>query len=100
MQENKIQTYDCAKVIATLLVVIAHITRMYTGEGVVTPSHPSPFLNALTDFIYSFHMQLFTAISGAVYCYSRCKKQKYTDTKRFLLCPILSLEFCMWLLSW
>lgn len=85
MNSKKIGIYDCAKVIATLLVVLAHVTRMYTGEGVVTPSNSSPFLDILTDVIYSFHMQLFTAISGAVYCYSKYKKQKYKDTGAFII---------------
>lgn len=85
MNTNQTEPYDCSKIIATLLVVLAHITRMYTGEGVITPSNSSSFLHFLTDFIYSFHMQLFTAISGAVYYYSKYKKQKYKYSKTFIL---------------
>lgn len=83
-QQNTIESYDCVKVITSVLVVLAHTTRMYTGEGVIIPSVPSPFLHLLTDVIYSFHMPLFTAVSGAVYCYCRIKKHKYTNPKAFI----------------
>jgi len=60
------------------LVVIAHVTRRYTGLGVVTPSIHSNLLSKLTGFIYSFHMPLFICITGMVYGY--CIEQgKYKE---------------------
>ena len=42
---KKVEQYELIKVIATILVVLAHITRMYTGEGVVNPLNESLILN-------------------------------------------------------
>jgi fucose 4-O-acetylase-like acetyltransferase len=85
MNEKKLNDYDLLKVIATILVVFAHITRMYTGQGIVTPINGSVTLNYITKYIYSFHMPLFVSISGAIYYYLRQEIGKYKDGKKFLL---------------
>lgn len=72
------------KVFATFLVVIAHASRMYTGNGVVTPAIGSAFLARLTELIYSFHMPLFIAVSGAVYSMCVLDLGKYKSTPKFL----------------
>ena len=81
---KKVEQYELIKVIAIILVVLAHITRMYTGEGVVNPLNESLILNYLTKFIYSFHMPLFVAVSGAIYYYVKVKLNKYNDNKIFV----------------
>lgn len=99
--KNKIgNRYDWLKVTATVLVVLAHATRMYTGFGVVNPAVGSPVLAELTDLIYSFHMPLFLFLSGAVYSMCVLDLGKYGDTGKFLrnkakrlLIPYFALGF-------
>ena len=78
------RAYDAGKAVAIVLVVLAHVTRWYTGQGVNTPVQPSRPLALLTDYIYMFHMPLFIFVSGCVYgiCID---KGKYTNNVKFLL---------------
>lgn len=59
--------YTVIKTLASLLVVIAHVTTFYTYAGGVVPMPPNAWLDRLTTLIYSFHMPLFIFVSGAVY---------------------------------
>lgn len=81
---NKSKQYDLIKVITTFLVVIAHSTRMYTGNGVIHPLNESMLLSNVTDFIYAFHMPLYMAISGSVYGMCIDDLGKYSDTCGFI----------------
>jgi len=82
--EEKSVHYNKLKLFATILVVLAHASRMYTGKGVVSPVNPSMFLSNVTDYIYSFHMPLFIAISGMVYGLCIEDLKKYDDSIIFL----------------
>lgn len=82
---DKSKRYDFIKIVTMVLVVIAHVTRMYTGKGVVVPANSSSFLNYVTDFIYGFHMPLFILISGAVYHLCIYDLHKYNIKKAFLI---------------
>ncbi len=77
--------YNALKFFATILVVFAHASRMYTGEGVVNPINTSTLLDNATRFIYSFHMPLFIAISGMIYGHCIEDLDKYKDTGKFLV---------------
>lgn len=66
---NSSSLYDAAKVLATVLVVVAHATVMYTNSGAIAVAGTSAFLTYLTEYIYSFHMPLFFLLSGCVYGY-------------------------------
>lgn len=81
---DKSKRYDFIKIVTMVLVVVAHITRMYTGKGVVIPVNSSGFLNYITNFIYGFHMPLFILISGAVYHLCIYDLHKYINKKAFL----------------
>lgn len=91
MKKYTLKDYDLLKVIATILVVFAHITRMYSGQGVINPINSSIILNYTTRYIYSFHMPLFVAISGAIYYHVRQQLGKYEYSKDFLLNKIKRL---------
>lgn len=83
LKQEKLEDYSLLKVMATVLVVFAHITGMYTDEGVLAPLNQSPFFDYITKLIYSYHMPLFIFVSGAIYSYLRNKKGKYSDIKAF-----------------
>lgn len=74
--------YSVLKTITACLVVIAHATRMYKGNGAIPMPVYAP-LAWLTDVIYSFHMPLFFLLSGVIYC--KCiKAGKYSSYPRFI----------------
>lgn len=85
MSFEKSKQYDLIKTITTVLVVIAHATRMYTGQGVITPTNPSDFLSYITKLVYSFHMPLFMCTSGMVYGMCIDDLEKYNDRKEFII---------------
>lgn len=82
-QPDKSKLYHLAKCLTTLLVVIAHATRMHTSVGVIPAINQSEALDALTTYIYAFHMPLFYLLSGCVYGYG-IERGKYTRTGPFL----------------
>ena len=83
-KQQKKELYYYLKVVLTVLVVFAHSARMYSGKGVVLPVVSSQSLSLVTEFIYSFHMKLFMAVSGMVYGYGINEYNKYIDSIEFL----------------
>lgn len=83
--------YDFLKTMAILLVVIGHTTILFD----------TAICSAITRCIYLFHMPLFMAMSGAVYCIGRVKG-KYGELLPFfknkvlrLLVPYLFAGLCV-----
>lgn len=73
------------KTIAILLVVLGHVTRMYTMSGAIdTGSSPTVF-KIITALIYSFHMPAFFAVSGAVYFINKVERHKYNNQWSFIV---------------
>lgn len=64
--------YDLLKVFAILLVVLGHISILYSGDSLPYNS----VLTVLTKLIYLFHMPLFVALSGSIYSIG-CERGKY-----------------------
>lgn len=89
--KNKSIHYNFLKIILTILVVLAHSSRMYTDVGIIKPLNQSIILCYLTNFIYSFHMPLFIAISGMVYSFCIDDLNKYHDTVLFIKNKIIRL---------
>lgn len=83
--KDKSTVYNCLKVLLTFLVVFAHASRMYTGKGVITPVLSSNTLTLITNFIYSFHMKLYMAVSGMVYGLCVIEYKKYQDSFKFII---------------
>ena len=83
--------YNCIKVLATFLVVLGHSSRMYTDKGVVEIANGSNFLVHVCDFIYSFHMPLFIAVSGMIFGICVDDYQKYKNIKKFIINKSLRL---------
>ncbi len=73
------------RVIATLLVVVGHATRMFSPQSLYHDSIPENILlTRITDLIYSFHMPLFFLISGFVYGICLDKGGVYDTFFRFI----------------
>ena len=98
---------DFAKIIATFLVVIGHILRMYTGNGLFLPLEGNFYFSIICKYIYSFHMPLFFFISGGVFYIVKHKKNRYKSmlgfisnkTKR-LLVPYIFISVLLLIVMW
>ena len=84
MRDSISKQYDIIKVFTTVLVVIGHATRMYTGKGVVIPFNSSCALEVISNIIYSFHMPLYMCVTGMVYGMCIDDFGKYNDTLNFI----------------
>lgn len=108
-QNNKhVIAYDVVRVIATILVVISHgaYIRSMTEYGGVDysamASESGFFLSAallLSRFLYKFHMQLYMALSGALFVGTFGKNNKRfstfaLDKAKRLLIPFFIVSLC------
>lgn len=82
---EKYNVWDYMKTTAIVLVVLGHVTRMYTAQGILDIGIHPTLLRLLTSLIYSFHMPAFFAVSGAVYYINKVEKQKYQNKGTFIL---------------
>lgn len=79
----KTKLYDVMKILCVILVVLGHITRMYTDSSVFPMVNSSHILNLLTKVIYTFQMPCFMLISGCIFGYC-IEKGKYQDYFQFV----------------
>ena len=86
---NQFKDYTIAKVLATLLVVGAHVTIMFTPQGAIPMPH-RVWARDLTNIIYAFHMPAFVFLSGALYMHGRLHG-KYRHYGAFLKMKALRL---------
>ena len=80
--ERSLNEYDLLKVFCVLLVIIGHVLNMYDTKGMVCITEV-PSFNIVTNSIYSFHMPVFVAISGAIYAIQK-SKAKYNNILLFV----------------
>ncbi len=69
MNSERIVELDVMKFWGILLVVLGHVTSMYTPMGLFQPVTSSEEIGYISYFIYQFHMPLFVFVSGSVYAY-------------------------------
>ena len=76
--KEKVLELDIMKFWGILLVVLGHITNMYTPSGIIQPYDKSEHIAYVSYFIYQFHMPMFVFVSGCVYAF-QCEilKRKY-----------------------
>ena len=84
METKEYNVWDYMKTIAILLVVLGHVTRMHTVQGVLDIGIHPTIHRLLTSFIYSFHMPAFFAVSGAVYYINKVERCKYGKQSSFV----------------
>lgn len=89
--------YTVLKVITVMLVVLAHITIFFSLDGGVFPASANIVLHYTTKVIYSFHMQLFFFLSGAIF---KCciQNEKYKRIFPFIInkAKRLMLPYIVW----
>ena len=69
MDRERIVELDVMKFWGIMLVVLGHVTNMYTPMGLIQPVTSSEGIGSISYFIYQFHMPLFVFVSGSVYAY-------------------------------
>ena len=81
---SKSSFYNLIKILAMILVVIGHVTRMFTGYGIVN-LNSNFIISNINRVIYGFHMPLFMLISGAVYYMCINDLNKYKNKREFVI---------------
>ena len=81
---KKDRVIEFMKGLTILLVVIAHVSKMYTPNGAIPVNGENAILLYLTNFIYTFHMPVFVAISGMVFYICKVNHKKYDDKLAFV----------------
>ncbi len=72
-------------ILLTILVVMGHVTRMYSGRGLFSPDIASDdVLSYVTNLLYAFHMPAFMAVSGAVFSLCINDLGKYHNPNKFI----------------
>lgn len=83
-KQFRADTYGVLKALTVLLVILGHITVMYTADGVFHCVAGSRLLVWLATYIYTFHMPVFFMLSGCVYGWG-IRAGKYRRAGSFLL---------------
>lgn len=82
---RKFEDLESMRVITMILVIFAHVTRMYTPKAAINLNINNTCFCWLTEWIYTFHMPAFVLISGAVYYFIKRDKGGYNNSKAFIL---------------
>ena len=102
-QDKRILEYDMVRIIAVILVVIGHCLyySIFSYGGGVTLNFKLENMNLLTklfynltvllgNIIYTFHMPLFIALSGALFK-NQLNKNKYVNLKELIIAKLKRL---------
>ncbi len=89
---KKSDYYNYFKAIITVLVVIGHAARMFSGHGALLIEN-NYYINIINNLIYGFHMPAFMLMSGCVYYYCINDLGKYKNDLDFVLKKMKRLLF-------
>lgn len=78
MEEGRVKQISILRVMAVLLVVIGHSGFVYGNSWPMVMREKSDLIWEIVQYIYSFHMPLFMAVSGYLFCYAGEHKPKKT----------------------
>lgn len=84
VEKDRIVELDIMKFWGILLVVLGHVTYMYTPTGLIQPLIMSGRMAYISYFVYQFHMPLFVFVSGCVYAYQCEVLNRKTSFMRLL----------------
>jgi len=86
--ENELANCDFVKAILMLIIVLYHSMMMYVGDGSWSPVRPAenaPFIGFAAQWLNTFHVYVFTLISGYLFYYIRYERGGYTQYIPFLI---------------
>lgn len=81
----QLQELNVLKFYGILLVVLGHVTAIYTPMSLIVPNIPSTTLITVKEWIYTFHMPMFIFVSGCVFAYQLEVKQKTMSFKSLFI---------------
>jgi fucose 4-O-acetylase-like acetyltransferase len=73
LQDQKFDNISGIKNVALLLVILGHVSLFYSGKYIYTSLVPSSIINALSSYVYTFHVPVFFFASGYLYCAGKAK---------------------------
>lgn len=76
-ERTRMPELDVMKFIGIILVVVGHVTRMHTSQGLIPTIEHDSILGHVTDVIYSFHMPMFVFVSGMTLAFVSARKSSY-----------------------
>ncbi len=93
--DEKSKLLSVMTVLLMLLVIIGHVSRIFSSYGAFSSNSNLNdcvhYFDFLTDFLYSFHMPVFIAISGGVYYLTTEELKKVYHHKKFLVTKLYRL---------
>lgn len=111
LSKKRIEGCDNIRVLAMFLVILGHCLSLALTSGGVVSERIDPYKGLtlaaadtafrITVIIYSFHMPLFTALSGSVYALSRKEEDAFLPYAKLrikrLLIPYLMTAVFLWI---
>ncbi|MDD4369898.1 MAG: acyltransferase family protein [Anaerostipes sp.] len=83
IQDKRLSNCSSIKAVMMLAVVLSHCTAFFadTGWFICHPNIQSALWEKITIWLGEFDIQTFAAISGYLFYYNKCEKNKYTNIK-------------------
>lgn len=81
---TRIPELDIMKLVGIVLVVVGHVTRMFTPQGLIPQADDTGIMDILTKVIYSFHMPLFVFVSGMTFALIATRRSNYHNIISFM----------------
>ena len=81
---TRIPELDIMKLVGIVLVVVGHVTRMFTPQGLIPQADDTGIMDILTKVIYSFHMPLFVFVSGMTFALIATRRGNYHNIISFM----------------
>lgn len=81
---TRIPELDIMKLVGIVLVVVGHVTRMFTPQGLIPQADDTGIMDILTKVIYSFHMPLFVFVSEMTFALIATRRGNYHNIISFM----------------
>ncbi len=81
---TRIPELDIMKLVGIVLVVVGHVTRIFTPQGLIPQADDTGIMDILTKVIYSFHMPLFVFVSGMTFALIATRRGNYHNIISFM----------------